>query len=67
PVPVVAGVELSAVAEHASFPYDVSQLAPAVLDIDDVLLAVVATSEPTYYLLDLTDLLRAPDIIFQLS
>ncbi|MCI71039.1 hypothetical protein A2U01_0092302, partial [Trifolium medium] len=58
--PLVAGltgVELSAVAIPASFPYDASQLAPAVPDIVDASLAVVATSlavvatsEPTYYL-----------------
>ncbi|MCI77195.1 hypothetical protein A2U01_0098465, partial [Trifolium medium] len=58
PVPLVAGlagVELSAVAIHASFLYDVSQLAPVVLDIVyaslavvATSLAVVATSEPTY-------------------
>ncbi|MCI90291.1 hypothetical protein A2U01_0111583, partial [Trifolium medium] len=57
PVPVVAGVELFAVVRLASFPYDTSQLAPVVLDIGNALLvvvatslAVVATSEPTYYL-----------------
>ncbi|MCI78808.1 hypothetical protein A2U01_0100079, partial [Trifolium medium] len=44
PVPVVTGVELSAVVKHASFPYDASQLTPAVLDIGDALLADVATS-----------------------
>ncbi|MCI74314.1 hypothetical protein A2U01_0095578, partial [Trifolium medium] len=43
PVPVVAGVELSAVAIPASFLYDVSQLAPVVLDIVDASLAAVAT------------------------
>ncbi|MCI93840.1 hypothetical protein A2U01_0115138, partial [Trifolium medium] len=31
PVQVVAGVELYAVVKHASFPYDASQLALAVL------------------------------------
>ncbi|MCI51313.1 hypothetical protein A2U01_0072557, partial [Trifolium medium] len=44
PVQVVAGVELFAVARHASFPYDASQLAPVDLDIGDALLVVVATS-----------------------
>ncbi|MCI64180.1 hypothetical protein A2U01_0085438, partial [Trifolium medium] len=53
----LVGVELSAVAIPASFPYDASQLAPVALDIVDASLAVVATpltvvatSEPTYYL-----------------
>ncbi|MCI40227.1 hypothetical protein A2U01_0061459, partial [Trifolium medium] len=41
PVQVVDGVELSAVVRHASFPYDTSQLAPAVLDIANALLLVV--------------------------
>ncbi|MCI97144.1 hypothetical protein A2U01_0118444, partial [Trifolium medium] len=40
PVQVVAGVELSVVVRHASFLYDASQLAPAVLDIADALLVV---------------------------
>ncbi|MCI62624.1 hypothetical protein A2U01_0083881, partial [Trifolium medium] len=40
PVQVVTGVELSAVARLASFPYDASQLAPAILDIADALLVV---------------------------
>ncbi|MCI65286.1 hypothetical protein A2U01_0086544, partial [Trifolium medium] len=57
PVPVVAGVELSAVVKHSSFPYDASQIAPADLNTGDASLAVVATSlaavatyEPIYYL-----------------
>ncbi|MCI96421.1 hypothetical protein A2U01_0117721, partial [Trifolium medium] len=44
PVQGVAGVGLSAVGRHASLPYDVSQLAPAALDIVDASLVVVATS-----------------------
>ncbi|MCI50250.1 hypothetical protein A2U01_0071494, partial [Trifolium medium] len=47
PVQVVAGVELSAVVTHASFPYDASQLAPAILDIDDALLVVDVASAST--------------------
>ncbi|MCI51225.1 hypothetical protein A2U01_0072469, partial [Trifolium medium] len=47
PVQVVAGVELSAVARHASFPYDAFQLAPDVPDIADASLVVVVTSKST--------------------
>ncbi|MCI48776.1 hypothetical protein A2U01_0070019, partial [Trifolium medium] len=47
PVQAGAGVELSAVARHASFPYDASRPAPAVLDIADASLVVAATTEST--------------------
>ncbi|MCI54241.1 hypothetical protein A2U01_0075490, partial [Trifolium medium] len=47
PVPVVDGVGLFAVAVHASFPCDASQLAPAVLDIVDASLVVDVASAST--------------------
>ncbi|MCI88693.1 hypothetical protein A2U01_0109980, partial [Trifolium medium] len=55
PVQAVAGVvlvvvELSAPARPASSTYDVSRPAPAVPDIGDASLVVVATYGPTYLL-----------------
>ncbi|MCI87593.1 hypothetical protein A2U01_0108877, partial [Trifolium medium] len=55
PAQVVAEVELvvaqlSVVARPASFPYDAFRPAPTVLDIGSASPAVVATTEPTYFL-----------------
>ncbi|MCI54253.1 hypothetical protein A2U01_0075502, partial [Trifolium medium] len=43
-------VQLSAVTRPASSPYDAFWPAPAILDIGDASLAVVATTGPTYSL-----------------
>ncbi|MCI58076.1 hypothetical protein A2U01_0079329, partial [Trifolium medium] len=59
PVPAVAGVGLFVAAGHASFPYDAFQLAPAVLDIADALLAVDVASAST-------DLLPVPPSVLLL-